>query len=231
MLTLVAIITAPAFAQAWEPHPCTGGDATIKSALANGQPLQIGLTTRNREVGSEASLNAISSSHLAAPGSPPAASTDPTIGDLPRDMWSCTYAATAAMDGDLKTAWVEGAEGPGVGEVLIIPVPGAKAEIALGCSGAPEYFAQNNRPKTVEILTLASASPMALQSGILYSDARVAGRESVTFKDTPDWQPLPFDVTGAPSPDHTLFLAIRLEEVYKGTAYDDTCIAEIREAK
>ena len=229
MLLLAALTLSPtASAQAWESNPCKGGDTTLRETLESGGAITVGLTTRNKMSNNDAFVNAISSSHLAAPGSAPPADADPTIGDLPKDQWSCTYAAPAAVDGDLKTAWVEGAPGPGLGQVLLVPITSQKLEIAIGCSAAPEYFAMNNRPKDVEITLLNTTEKLAVQAGTVHV-AGIVNTLAVALEDTPDWQPLP--LPPHEGGDAQQFVAITFDSVYPGTTYQDTCISEIRAAK
>jgi len=231
MLLLAALtLSTPASAQSWEPHPCRGGDPTLRETLEGGEPITIGPTTRNPTPHEDSFANAISSSHLAAPGAAPAADADPLIGDRPKDQWSCTYAAPAAIDGNLKTAWVEGAPGPGVGEVLLVPITSQKLEIAIGCSAAPEYFAMNNRPKDVEVSLLYATEKLGVQTGFVYV-AQPVTTIAVALEDTPGWQPLPLPPYEGGDADAQQFVAITLGGVYPGSTYQDTCISEIRAAQ
>lgn len=65
------------------------------------------------------------------------------------------YGATNLLDGDLTTAWNEGAEGPGVGEWVRLaftePVVLARVEIANGYQKDSERFRGNARVKSLKL--------------------------------------------------------------------------------
>jgi len=137
---------------------------------------------------------------------------------LPSDRWG-TYHAWSAIDGLLSTPWSEGADGPGIGEWIMLTFPGAVEVQSIGVSvgydrdpndvlRSPEVFEANNR---LERATL------------VFSNGE---QVPVDFTDTRGVQVVP--LVRAPGPNiETDFVKLVIEEVYAGSRYDDTCLAEI----
>lgn len=112
-----------------------------------------------------------------------------------------------AMDGKLKTSWVEGAEGEGVGESLQIkyktPINFRSLSIYNGF-GDPKLWAANNRIKKLKITT---------DSG---------SEEVVTLKDS-----LSKQVVELKNEVRAKEISLTIQEVYKGTNTENTAIAEV----
>jgi hypothetical protein len=137
---------------------------------------------------------------------------------LPSDRWG-TYHAWSAIDGLLSTPWTEGADGPGVGEWIMLEFPGAVEIHSIGMAvgydrdeddrlRSPEVFAANNRLK---------------RATLIFSDGE---QVELTFSDTRGVQVVP--LVRAPGPNiETTFVKVVIKEVYPGSRYDDTCLAEI----
>jgi len=161
------------------------------------------------------------------------------------DRWSSMYNAYSAMDGNPATAWCEGKEDEGIGEILIV-----KADIlnpvyiwnGLGKNNNL-YFA-NNRAKKIRLTVLQAKKASKLigqfNIGITYNDITVLGSHDITLKDHNGWQPLPIPTHKRLSTqsiidnkeqivktEDTTFIAVEILSVYKGTKYNDTCISEI----
>jgi hypothetical protein len=121
-------------------------------------------------------------------------------------MGGSSYDADRAIDGDMTTAWVEGADGAGIGEALTLRLTPASrvASVAI----APGYFknasvwAKNNRLKraTLEL-----------------SDGR---RIPATFDDAMRVQSVP--VGGGP----ISWIRIVIDDAYLGGDALDTAISE-----
>ena len=121
---------------------------------------------------------------------------------------SDAYALKNMLDGNPKTAWFEGNEGDGIGEWVKMTFSEPKKLTKVGILGGypktDKLYKQNNRIKKAMLV---------LSNG----DTQV-----IDLKDEQKMQY--FDVKGDTK---TNFLKIVINEVYKGTVYRDTCIAEL----
>ena len=130
---------------------------------------------------------------------------------LPADRWG-QYGPLLAIDGLSETSWVEGVAGPGIGEWLTLSFRG-KVEVHsvalnVGYDADADLFAKNNRIKKVTLLFSTGESV-----SLSFADQR--GLQSVAL-------------ARAPGPNiETTFVKLVIDEVYPGSAYDDTCLAEI----
>lgn len=118
------------------------------------------------------------------------------------------YAATNLLDGDLATAWNEGAEGPGVGQWVRLgfsqPVVLARIEIANGYQKDEERFVGNARVKSLRL---------EYSSG----DTQV-----VDLLDTESFQ----SVTALSQP--TEWLKLTIVSVYPDFIWEDAALSEVR---
>jgi hypothetical protein len=123
-----------------------------------------------------------------------------------------TYFPYAAIDGVRETSWVEGVSGPGVGEWIELTFP-KTVELRIlrfdvGFDESADLFAKNNRIKRATLLFSSGE-----QTTIDFEDAR--GLQE-------------FVMVRAPGPNvETTYVRMIIDEVYSGTKYDDTCLAEI----
>lgn len=130
---------------------------------------------------------------------------------LPADRYG-TYGPYAAVDGSLETAWVEGVPGLGVGEWIQLTFPGTIELHALGFDAGfdrnADLFAKNNRIKRVTVV-FSDGEETTLD----FEDARGV-QESAMAR--------------APGSNvETTFIKVIIDDVYPGTEYYDTCLAEI----
>lgn len=115
--------------------------------------------------------------------------------------------AAKAVDGNEKTSWQEGAAGDGIGESLHFelekPYHVKYMSFQLGNWNSWEYFDGNNRPKELEI----TAGDVT---------------QSITFPDgkTEYWVEFSEECPASE-------IDVVIKSVYKGSQWDDTCIAEI----
>ena len=187
-------------------------------------------------------LDGMATSFLAASGTPPPVIPAEVEGD-PDDsydyqVWTCKYSAGNLRDGDPATAWVEGKEGYGEGEVVVLPCtnPERPLEIWAGYGKSQALFEYNSRPKIIEIALLYTVEPVgAAQYGTGYSDLKVKARTVQTLEDLNGFQPLKVPEVEAEFWDNeemrAAFLAIRIVSVYPGTKWKDTCISEVRHSE
>jgi hypothetical protein len=168
------------------------------------------------------------------------------------DDWR-KYAEVNLFDGSRDTAWVEGAAGDGIGERVWFAVdPGINdLTITNGYARSTSLFQKNNRVKRLEASLWygVSGEKMLTEIGRLYQAVPVFPAVSLAVADSaaPQRLALAFDwrrqaIDGEAIADRyradfkipadwgTLsrwILCLEIKEVYRGTAYRDTCIAEV----
>jgi hypothetical protein len=138
---------------------------------------------------------------------------------------SYSYSAENISDYDPSTSWVEGVRGDGIGEFVDMDLrtyygkEGAeyffeKIGIINGFAENSNLFNSNNRVKTLKLTYEYCDS---------YDDRDITESVSFELQDTMDMQYYRFD---KPLPiEH---IKITIEDVYSGTRWDDTCIAEFQ---
>lgn len=238
---ILVIVVAPAFAQyrTIDP-PRTWGDARLRD-------MDIGLVLPQLVPGGGDAWDAWSSSFLPAEGAPP---TKPALtGDEDTDIeiesdfswnygaWATMYSARSLMDGDPNTAWVEGVQGAGEGEVVIALLDGLdRVGIRSGFQRSETLFGRNARPRRVRVFLLAAGYVDAGQYENIYTDITVVGFRDVELKDAMGWQELPLPVASAPPTkmhgmgdlENTVwFVGIRILSAFPGSRWQDCCITEI----
>jgi hypothetical protein len=122
------------------------------------------------------------------------------------------YHPNYIMDGDPKTAWVEGVSGSGAGESIKIHVSEVakttklRVKIKSGYQKSKGLFTQNARPKTIELIAHPSKE-----------------KKSFTLKDAMGWQELSFEQKeGAFNT-----LELKVVDAYEGKKYTDLCISDV----
>lgn len=141
--------------------------------------------------------------------------TASTSSHLPSDNLG-SYHAASAVDGSLSTPWAEGVTGPGLGEWLKLefpqPVEITRLLVDIGYDRDPddsahsaELFAYNNRIQRVRLA--------------------FSGGEEVawTFRDERGLQEVSLSDKIVSS-----YVKLTIEQVYPGSQYDDTCLAEVQ---
>ena len=123
-----------------------------------------------------------------------------------------SYHPWAAIDGSRDTSWVEGATGPGIGQWIMLTFPGTievdRIGLDVGYDRDADIFSANNRIK---------------RATIIFSNG---DQISVPLSDTRGMQMMAS--TRAPGPPVvTTFVKVVIDDVYPGSRYDDTCLAEI----
>jgi hypothetical protein len=120
-----------------------------------------------------------------------------------------SHPAGNAIDKNLSTAWVEGAQGDGVGEWIKLSGTSKQSlsglRIINGYSKSNDLYNKNNRVKKIRIeLSDGSVFEKNLSDGIMNSQTINLDRQIKTD-----------------------FVKITILEVYRGSQYSDTCISEI----
>lgn len=121
---------------------------------------------------------------------------------------TASYGATNLVDGDLATAWNEGAEGPGIGEWVRFEFSRqwvlARIEIANGYQKDDERYFGNGRVRSL---------------AIEYSTGTT---QLVDLLDSKDIQ------TIIPTRQPVEWFKITIVDVYPGKIWDDTALSEVR---
>jgi hypothetical protein len=224
---LLMLVPTAASAQ-FEDKSCVhGGNAALKK-------LEIGTKLASIHCGSAGNFADWATSMLAAEGKPPApAKRTPEEQASAVDRWTCMYSAERLMDQDPTTAWCEGVEGDGVGEVVLaVAYPDVKNYIWAGFGRSAKAFANNNRPRKVRLTLLKAREAVVGDRESVHKDVVVLGRSEVELKDVNDYQELPLPVVTFPKDDPDVipgntFVAIEILSVYPGAKYKDTCISEL----
>jgi len=201
---------------------CTNGNKRLKAQLQSGFIDLIGLIDANEW----------STSILRPEGKGPKrnahAQADPDYGCYhdERQYWSCKYSASSASDDNTKTGWCEGANGDGIGEIII---RGAEItqpmKIWNGLGLSDYFFKANNRVKRARVYVLAGRCPDAQQS---CQDIKVLAKHDIELKDVNGFQSLPLPTFSNPGADRPNYLiALEILSVYSGLKFKDTCISEI----
>lgn len=146
---------------------------------------------------------------------------------------SSSYKSAHLCDGKAETAWVEGVKGSGIGEWVKISIdaysslaeftstPFSLSEIAVlpGYAKTDKTWKENNRVKK---LLVVAHSPVPARPGKEWTVYRLSLRDEAKMQ-----------VFEIPSSEMNVNLRgmkkdiwIKIEEVYQGTKYDDTCISE-----
>lgn len=232
-LLLILMHNNTLLAQAYQGKPCKNANSKLKTELKSGS------FSSYHWADLYGSVN-FSSSFLKAEGKPPIISKEekeePETGNYRYDKWSCMYSAYQAQDGDPTTSWAEGVKGPGIGEILIVPVDNKKeTRIWIGFGKNKNLYLKNSRPKKVKLYLLQPLDGDVSETGILYSSIKILGTSIVDLKDVNGWQTIQLPIGSAEKIKNerksylqdSRLLAVEILEVYNGTHYEDTLISEI----
>jgi hypothetical protein len=122
-----------------------------------------------------------------------------------------SYAPGKLMDGDVRTAWVEGAAGDGIGEWVKVsydsPMKISSIYFANGYGKTAKSYSENSRIRDAEISTEAGSFSRTLPDA----------KEEMKIQ-------LPPGMAGK----KTRWVKITIKSVYPGTKYKDTAFAEFR---
>ncbi len=139
------------------------------------------------------------------------------------------YASDKAFDGKLASSWVEGVPGPGIGQRIVFELrrEAARIEIYPGY-GDSRFFLPNNRLKkaslSVKLLTTAPT-----ERADVY-EMRELLLKDLHFDDRQEFQGFTIDLPEIRIPPEfsKIIAVLEIRDVYPGSRWDDTCIAEIR---
>lgn len=196
------------------------------------------------------STKVLASSWLAPEGKPPFPEDDwITDHRWAYNEWTSMYGPAKAFDGQLDTAWSEGVEGDGIGEVLIADLsPENPLKIFTGYAKSQDLWIKNNRPRDIKIFILKSTEYGASLMDISPKNVTVIDEQYATLKDVFEWQPLPVEKSKLTFENREkandekyseeeryeymcrheeYMIGIQILSVYQGTKYQDTLISEI----
>jgi hypothetical protein len=139
------------------------------------------------------------------------------------------YSVDKAFDANLATSWVEGVDGAGIGEGIVFAIPRDVIAIDIYPGyGEEAYFEPNNRLKSIDLRIFLLVHEITERVTVLSTrrvlslTAEVADRsefQTITVQ-LPEIRMLP--QLGM------LVAELVIRDVYPGSRYVDTCIAEIR---
>ncbi len=138
------------------------------------------------------------------------------------------YTVDKAFDDDRGTAWVEGDDGPGIGERIAFELPPDVQGIEIFAGyGEERYYLPNNRVKKADLTVYLMRLDIWQFDHHGYHVEEVDSME-MHFEDTPQFQSFPLNTPAIQKDGYVLFAVLEIREVYPGTKWDDTCIAEIK---
>ncbi len=138
------------------------------------------------------------------------------------DAPDARYLARCAHDFDIRTAWVEGAPGLGIGEILTYEFDcrGARAETTPGGLGICGLYVINGYRKSKALWR---------QNGRVSKLLMVVNGKThakFTLADTSEVQGADFPILMLPKGSYTK-IEFKIMGAYRGTKYEDTAITEI----
>jgi len=177
-----------------EPDPYAGLSATKATV--------VGSATTESEGGSDRpSTTTTEAATLVRP-------TSVTSSSTLKATSSNNYRATNLTDGDLTTAWNEGAEGPGLGEWVLFEFSRqldlSRIEVANGYQKDDDRYYGNPRVKSL---------------GVEYSNGTT---QLIRLLDTQDYQSI------MPTRQAVEWVKFTIISVYPGEAWEDTALSEVR---
>jgi len=138
------------------------------------------------------------------------------------------YTEDKAFDDDLSTSWVEGVEGPGIGQRIAFRLPAEKGSISLLPGyGEEEYFLSNNRLMKAEF-SIYFLYTGQTEKAAVYSMKKLRTM-NLKLEDRMEYQSFAYSIPQekVPSAMGELIGVIEIKDIYQGSRWDDTCIAEI----
>ncbi|MDI7219141.1 hypothetical protein QMN07_16715 [Leptospira santarosai] len=247
-LIIFGLITVSLYSQEYDRRECkVDSNKNLKAYIENGKipSLNLGMAKAFRNAkdadGYEIGFTGDWSTSILAP--------NVTLPKLPKeqnfdneklfvkyDNLTCKYSPYYAMDGDPSTAWSEGVDGDGIGEVLLTFVDvRKKIKIWTGYGRSEEIFKNNNRPKDVTLYIFEALNTSDGTISITLQNLVLRGQVEYTLKDENGYQEISLPKvkligskgTVGNSGDRFTVLGIKINSVYKGEKYQDTLISEV----
>ena len=134
------------------------------------------------------------------------------------EVYKRIYSPQYILDTYIESAWKDGVEGDGIGEVVIIPCDfldcTKKIEIFTGFARTKDLWFENNRPRNIKLFILKSERIIpnpnlyTIDTDYICEDITVIDEQYATLKDVYNWQEISIDKSKLPTND-------RLEERLK----------------
>jgi hypothetical protein len=146
------------------------------------------------------------------------------------------YNPSKAFDGDIGTSWVEGKPDDGIGEKIAFHVSTIDRIRIMPGFGVSKYFPMNNRVKKASLYIYETKDLAVHQYDTEYSFGKLRKTITLNFRDAMVMQEFPVGMTEARKfkprystslEDYGYIVVLEIVEVYRGTRWRDTCIAEI----
>ncbi len=225
-------------AQRYSGHPCMGGDPSLRHKLHSAA-----VGALSQPMSANGLFDEWSTSMLRPEGLPPESPgpcgkyrvIDPCEKYLVAyHAWRCMYCAGSAMDHLPSTAWAEGVEGDGIGEIVLVKVDITRpVRIWAGLGRSEALFRGNNRPRRVAVFALEGFGGGG-KLKFAFHGVRVIGKREAELADVNNYQTLPlpaFSLSPDTRNDRHTFVAVEILSVYRGEKSRDTCISEINNAE
>jgi outer membrane protein assembly factor BamB len=146
----------------------------------------------------------------------------------PTDRWG-DYSATSAFDGDMTTAWVEAADGSGIGERIAFFIPEGTGSISvLPGYGNKNVFSVNNRVRQARLIIHEVAYRNTGLGGFSLELCRLVKSKLLEFEDVMKLQESDLGIVlKTRSPENRFLGILEIVSLYPGKD-PDTSISEIR---
>ena len=145
------------------------------------------------------------------------------------------YLPRKALDNNVNTAWVEGKSDEGIGEFLVVDISQIKNAIIMkilpGFAMNDNLYKANNRPKDIKLLFFQSTSDQLerIKNVKDIRNSKVIYDVSIHLNDVREFQEVKLpDYSNYRHKYPTIYMAIIIDSVYRGSKHNDTCISEIR---
>lgn len=157
-----------------------------------------------------------------------------TLTTIASSILGDSYKSVNLCDGKAETAWVEGAKGSGIGEWVKINInaesamseytstPFSLEEIGVlpGYAKSPKTWEENNRVKKLMVIIHSPPFSAPKENEWVVLQLNLKDNNKLQVFKVPD-EKMAVNVNGMKKE-----IWIKIEDVYKGTKYDDTCISE-----
>lgn len=146
------------------------------------------------------------------------------------------YNPAKAFDRDFRTSWVEGRPDDGIGEKIAFHVTTIDRIKIMPGFGVSKYFKMNNRVRKARLYIYETKDLAVHQYDTTFSFGKLRKTVTLNFRDAMAMQEFPVGITEARKfkpkystslEDYGYVVILEIIEVYRGTRWRDTCIAEI----
>jgi len=165
-----------------------------------------------------------------------------------------TFSGIRMFDEDKSTCWAEGKPGKGIGEAIFFKIPERTRTITFvnGFAENDQVFLNYNRVKKMIVSLYVGISPEAhvSETAVQYYAVKHDKEFTIELQDTQDEQALDFPLSwagledfknkiidtyqnqklsevGSPADAVHYILRMEIQEVYKGSQMDTTCLSEV----